>query len=438
MIVPGLPHGLRAGAGPRRPYSAESHCTPCRSRSGRAAPWSRWRADGEASAGHPAEMRPSPPPVLHDPLTARPRAGESLRGATTAVHGLLCLLLVAWIASAPGSAAAFGTIDSGGQHREHERITRAALACAGDAGPSRTASSRGPSTTSPDTTASSAPSARLTTTSCPTRPRTATTPTSSRAAIRVPATQATASLMDCVNQLRARFGEGVDSAQGLLDDQGQVIAGEVNLDPECRPARSARRTAPSARPWKGSGGSCTGRRTSTRTATGPTRRTRPVPIGDENPPGLNLPGPSPVLDLRTETPPSVPAGPHDRLLRAEGRGPRRRCLCARGSPMPRSTRTAGLIDPVTGRATDPTTPRGMVGDNFAKAVSGAIAESRRQWQDFRSELTARYGKDKGRAHDLRAHPRRSGERLPGPSGAASSSLSCSPAASSRPPRRSCC
>ena len=44
---------------------------------------------------------------------------------------LFCLLLLAWVASAPASAAAFGTIDSGGQHREHERITRAALACAG-------------------------------------------------------------------------------------------------------------------------------------------------------------------------------------------------------------------------------------------------------------------------------------------------------------------
>ena len=37
----------------------------------------------------------------------------------------------------------------------------------------------------------------------------------------------------------------------------------------------------------------------------------------------------------------------------------------------------------------------MVGDNFAQAVSGAIAESRRQWQDVRSELTVRYGEDQG-------------------------------------------
>jgi len=36
----------------------------------------------------------------------------------------------------------------------------------------------------------------------------------------------------------------------------------------------------------------------------------------------------------------------------------------------------------------------MIGDNFAKAVSGAIAETRRQWQDYRSELTARYGEER--------------------------------------------
>jgi hypothetical protein len=54
----------------------------------------------------------------------------------------------------------------------------------------------------------------------------------------------------------------------------------------------------------------------------------------------------------------------------------------------------GLIDPATGDATAPTTPRGLVEDNFAKAVAGAVAETRRQWQDFRSELADRYGRER--------------------------------------------
>jgi hypothetical protein len=38
----------------------------------------------------------------------------------------------------------------------------------------------------------------------------------------------------------------------------------------------------------------------------------------------------------------------------------------------------------------------MIGDNFAKAVTGAIAETRRQWQDVQSELTARYGEERAK------------------------------------------
>src|SRR4051794_5780367 len=47
---------------------------------------------------------------------------------------VIATVMIALSALAPGSAAGFGTIDSGGQNREHERITRAALACAGDGG----------------------------------------------------------------------------------------------------------------------------------------------------------------------------------------------------------------------------------------------------------------------------------------------------------------
>jgi hypothetical protein len=54
----------------------------------------------------------------------------------------------------------------------------------------------------------------------------------------------------------------------------------------------------------------------------------------------------------------------------------------------------GIIDPVTGAATLPGTPRGLVKQNFAKAVAAAIAETRRQWRDFRSDLATRYGNDR--------------------------------------------
>lgn len=306
---------------------------------------------------------------------------------------LFPLLLVAWIASAPGSAAAFGTIDSGGQHREHERITRAALACAGEAssepdcfepnsmdylaGHDREFGAIG----APDNDELSDPAAH-----CDNADYVAGGYPSSR-------DQATAALMDCLHQMRTRFAEGVDSAKGLLDDQAQVIAGEVNLEPECKSRESAEDRA-----------KCTSLEQLGRALHGvqdfyahsnwadeadPTR-----PVGDENPPGLNLPGPSPVLDLRTGTVPSTPAdlttGCYAVKDEVPGVGP-----CALRVTHAALNKDRGLIDPATGQATDPTTPRGMVGDNFAKAVSGAITETRRQWQDFRSELTARYGKDEG-------------------------------------------
>src|SRR4029077_10977045 len=46
------------------------------------------------------------------------------------LHLVAVLAAVAGLVSTPASAAAFGTIEGGGEHRAHERITRAALACA--------------------------------------------------------------------------------------------------------------------------------------------------------------------------------------------------------------------------------------------------------------------------------------------------------------------
>ena len=53
-----------------------------------------------------------------------------------------------------------------------------------------------------------------------------------------------------------------------------------------------------------------------------------------------------------------------------------------------------MVDPVTGTATAPTTVRGMVRNNFANAVTGAVVETRHQWQDLAAALAGRYGTDK--------------------------------------------
>ena len=271
---------------------------------------------------------------------------------------LLSLLLVAWTALPPGSAAAFGTIGTGGQNREHERITRplspvpvtggrAELLRAEDmdylAGHDREFGAVG----APDNDELSNPAAHC--------------DNADFLAGGYPRVrdEATAALVDCVSHMRARFGESVDSAEGLLDDQGEVIAGEVNPDPECNP-REDGETAPSARLSKGSDGSCTGRRTSTRTATGRTRPTPTRPVRDANPPGLNLPGPSPVLDLRAGSPPAMPPDLTTGCFVVKDEVPGV-AACAARVTHAALNKDRGLIDPATGRATGPTTPRGMVG-----------------------------------------------------------------------------
>jgi hypothetical protein len=108
---------------------------------------------------------------------------------------------------------------------------------------------------------------------------------------------------------------------------------------------------------------------------------------------LNLPGPSAVLDLRAEGAPDVPpdltGGCYALRDQVPGVGE-----CEQRVTHAALNKDRGLIDPATGNATDPTTPRGLVEDNFAKAVAGAVAETRRQWRDFRSELTDRYGSER--------------------------------------------
>ncbi|WP_433505778.1 hypothetical protein ACQP04_04355 [Pseudonocardia halophobica] len=306
---------------------------------------------------------------------------------------LLGLLVVLGLALAPGSAAGFGTIDSGGQSREHERITRAALSCAGTAGSDpdcfqpltmdylaghdREFGAVG----SPDRDELSDPAAH-----CDDADYVAGTYPRTR-------DQATASLVDCLNHMRMRFGEGLEDAQGLLGPDGEVLPAEVGSHPECR-SREQREERAKCATLEAFGRALHGAQDFYAHSNWADEPDPARPIGDENPPGLALPAPSPLLDLRGSAAPDPP----DALSTG--------CFVARdevpgvGACQLRVTHAGlnkdrGQIDPVTGAATDPTTSRGMVGTNFARAVTGAVTETHRQWQDFRSELVARYGTERG-------------------------------------------
>ena len=299
------------------------------------------------------------------------------------------VLLAVWIASPASSATAFGTIDTGGQHREHERITRAALSCASEtsahddcfepgstdvlAGHDREFGAVG----APDSDEIFDPSAHC--------------DNADYLEGDYPRTRelATSALLACVDHVRMRFAEAAQGAGDLLDDEGHVIEGEVDIAVECRVFEAAESRA------KCSTLEAFGRvlhgvqdfyaHSNWADAADPAR-----PVGADNPPGLGRTGPSPMFDLRNETPPTVPAD------LATGCFVLRDEIPGTGECGDRVTHAAlnkdnGLVDPETGEATGPTTPRGMVEDNFAAAVAGAIEETRRQWRDFQAELAGRYG-----------------------------------------------
>jgi hypothetical protein len=302
---------------------------------------------------------------------------------------LASLVLAAGVVVFPAPAAGFGTVEGGGQHREHERITRAALDCAADGSPEgdcfKTLSMNqlaGHGTGfgavgAPDRTEVSVPAAHC------------------DDADFVPGDyphsrdDATVRLLDCVDHLRGRFREAVDRAGDLLDAHGRVAAAEVGLDSECvfdatREERAKCATLESL------GRALHGVQDFYSHSSWADEADPALPSGPANPKGLNLPAPSPVLELDGTGTPDVP----DELTtgcfvvpdNAPGVG-----RCGRRVTHAALNKDTGVIDPVTGAATNPTTPRGRAGRNFEKAVTGAVAETRHQWQDFDRALRREYG-----------------------------------------------
>jgi hypothetical protein len=219
---------------------------------------------------------------------------------------LASLVLSGSILLVPTPAVAFGTVEGGGQNREHERITRAAVACdSGADSDSRCFEPRSAdqlaghgkrfgAVGSPDRTEISDPSAHC---------DDADFLDGGYARTR---DEATARLRDCVDHLRRRFREAIDSAGGLLDGDGRVVGSEVGLDGDCAldPGTESRAKCESL---VGFGRALHGVQDFYAHSNWTDEADPARPTGVDNPPGLNLPAPSPVLDLRGTAEPAVPA-----------------------------------------------------------------------------------------------------------------------------------
>jgi hypothetical protein len=115
------------------------------------------------------------------------------------------------------------------------------------------------------------------------------------------------------------------------------------------------------------------------------------PVGPTNVPGLAQSGRAPWIDLRKDVP--FPNG----LISGCFQNVPEENYCNYGEGLMRAKRLTlnkdmGAIDPVIGKGT---TPRGLIDDNFARAVAAAIDDTRDKWATLEEQLSATYGEPQG-------------------------------------------
>ena len=310
----------------------------------------------------------------------------------------------------------FGTVNGIGQNTEHELITRAALACDpplsssnGDcfeplsiaqvAGQPRTAGAVG------------APDADETTEAVAhcddadyldfakyglpgTYPR-------SRS-------EATQNLIDCIAHLSGRFDEGLTGAEGLLDDDDNIIKKESDIERNNCVFFLGVKDRAKCDAIEGLGRALHGVQDFYSHSNWADNADGSEKVSITNPPGLHLGAASPLFDLKSAmspvgftVPPDLSTGcfilgfPPDfsgaKDCIKQGRITHETLNKDKGDITAKPGVSIPPTNPIT-RA--PKTSRGQItseANNFELAVQGAIAETRRQWADFRAGLVERYG-----------------------------------------------
>lgn len=108
------------------------------------------------------------------------------------------------------------------------------------------------------------------------------------------------------------------------------------------------------------------------------------PIDTENPPGLNMTGRAPWLDLRQSPP--FPDG----LISGCSEGPPEKSHCNYGA----DKSLHRIKHAVLTKDTD-TTVRGRHDDNFTRAFEAAVDDTKDKWLTFTEQLVAKYGSSQG-------------------------------------------
>jgi len=330
------------------------------------------------------------------PITMSPWSRRSPVGRALAAMGVASALAM----GAASPANAFGTI---GELAEHERITRAALGCGANNAVAdclqpvsldQVAGKRGTfgAVGSPDnpltgeifTSAAHCDNADYLA-AHEYRPQ--------------DRERATTALLDCVRHARDMVRQAVQRAADLLDRQDRIKARQVSLGSDCSFNRIPGRVKCDVFE---SFGRALHAVQDFYSHSNWTDRAPDGPVTEHHPPGLGHDGISPLFALFGPEPGAgnvddrLTTGCFDAL--AAGSGERLGCT-ERGNTRIKHAwlnKDAGVIDPVTGATSchhhgrNVCTARGQVDENFAHAVSGAIADSRRQWTDLMANVRQTY------------------------------------------------
>ncbi|WP_260613874.1 CinY protein [Streptomyces sp. WAC07061] len=287
----------------------------------------------------------------------------------------------------------FGTIDGFGQNSEHERITRAALACAPGTAPGAAGACFQPASIRQLAGANGTMGAI----GAPDMDQALTEAAHCDGADYLNAAgyprtraQATSVLLSCIAHLKGEFDRGVEKADVLVNAAGAVSVPDTDLSSDCTfvlgvPGRGKCNAV------EGFGRALHGTEDFYSHSNWADQADARSAIGIANPPGLARTGPAPFLRLAAAAP-SASDIPGDLTTGCFSLNP---WGCGKRITHGVLNKDNGTIDPATGRATSPTTARGQVAGNFNAAVQAAIADTRAQWDGFRGSLIARYGTVRG-------------------------------------------
>lgn len=207
-------------------------------------------------------------------------------------------------------------------------------------------------------------------------------------------TASTAMLQGCVSHLRNRVTQGVAAASSILTDKDLIKKNEVELgscdfqdDPDdhakCKALQGFGRALHGIQDFYSHSNWAD--------------RAGPNAVDASNPPGLYRHDSPGFFDLRSNQRLVIEAnspiynlstGCYGGFGEDETPGVG---ICLNRITHNTLNKDGGIIDPVSGATSDPGTVRGQVLTNFNDAVAAAITDTRRQWRHFRYALQDQYG-----------------------------------------------